>query len=153
MPWLVRHNDCMANQPFFFSLLAATLFTGCGPVERDVTLRPFADCDDLKSYMTKMARHELMWGLGGNFGSSGISIGRDMAMNESTMAGNDGADSYSTTNSQEEGVDEADFGKTDGNYIYVVNNNELSIVRSWPTEESEKVSVSASASSSAHSSC
>jgi len=133
----------MANQPLFFSFLAATLITGCGPVERDVTLRPFSDCDDLKSYMTKMARHELMWGLGDGQNADGISIGRDMAMNESTMAGNDGADSYSTTNIQEEGVDEADLIKTDGSYIYAIAGGQLVISRAWPIEEAAQLSTTA----------
>ena len=35
---------------------------------------------------------------------------------------------FSGTNNQEEGVDEADFVKTDGNYIYMINNGKLVIL-------------------------
>ena len=37
---------------------------------------------------------------------------------------------YSKTNTQVEGVDEADIVKTDGNYIYYVSNSKIYIVRS-----------------------
>lgn len=46
---------------------------------------------------------------------------------------------YSETNTQVEGVDEADTVKTDGNYIYVLSNNDLVVVKSWPARESEEV--------------
>lgn len=40
--------------------------------------------------------------------------------------------SYSTTNIQVEGVDEADLVKTDGNYIYQVNGDKVLIVKAVP---------------------
>ena len=40
---------------------------------------------------------------------------------KSSSGGQEGVD-YSGTNNQEQGVDEADFVKTDGSYIYLVNN-------------------------------
>ena len=42
---------------------------------------------------------------------------------------------YSDTNTQEDGVDEADIIKTDGNYIYLLSGNELLIVDSFPIDE------------------
>ncbi|MDH7477062.1 MAG: beta-propeller domain-containing protein [Candidatus Bathyarchaeota archaeon] len=47
---------------------------------------------------------------------------------------------YSTTNVQVAGVDEADIIKTDGEYIYVVSGNNISILRSYPTDQAELVS-------------
>jgi len=47
---------------------------------------------------------------------------------------------YSTTNIQVEGVDEADIVKTDGEYIYVVSNKSVVIVKAYPAEEAEVVS-------------
>jgi len=44
------------------------------------------------------------------------------------------APSYSTTNVQVEGVDETDTVKTDGEYIYVVSGNNVTIVRAYPPE-------------------
>lgn len=48
----------------------------------------------------------------------------------------DGA-SYSETNIQVEGVDEADIIKTDGEYIYTLNHNTLIIARAYPADDAE----------------
>jgi hypothetical protein len=48
-----------------------------------------------------------------------------------------GPSDYTTTNVQEEGVDELDLVKTDGNYLYVTENDLFAVVRSWPPERSE----------------
>jgi uncharacterized secreted protein with C-terminal beta-propeller domain len=42
---------------------------------------------------------------------------------------------FSQTNIQVEGVDEPDFVKTDGNYIYVIANSSVYIIRAYPVEE------------------
>ncbi len=47
----------------------------------------------------------------------------------------EGPESYSETNTQVEGVDEADIVKTDGEHIYVLSGNQLHILDSWPAEE------------------
>ena len=47
---------------------------------------------------------------------------------------------YSETNIQVEGVDEPDYVKTDGNYIYVVSGSYLYIVKALPTEDAGVVS-------------
>jgi uncharacterized secreted protein with C-terminal beta-propeller domain len=47
---------------------------------------------------------------------------------------------HSNTNTQEAGVDEADIVKTDGNFIYLVQNNELVILDAWPADGTHIVS-------------
>ncbi len=47
---------------------------------------------------------------------------------------------FSTTNTQEAGVNEADIIKTDGNYLYVLAGQELIIVDAWPAEDMHVVS-------------
>lgn len=47
---------------------------------------------------------------------------------------------YSETNIQVEGVDEADIVKTDGEYIYIVSGNNVTIVKAYPPEEARVVS-------------
>jgi hypothetical protein len=44
------------------------------------------------------------------------------------------AQTYSTTNVQVAGVDEADFIKNDGSYLYVVAHGRLLIIQAWPPE-------------------
>jgi uncharacterized secreted protein with C-terminal beta-propeller domain len=47
---------------------------------------------------------------------------------------------YSTTNIQVAGVDEADIIKTDGEYIYVVSENRVIIVKAYPPEQAQVLS-------------
>jgi inhibitor of cysteine peptidase len=47
---------------------------------------------------------------------------------------------YSTTNIQVAGVDEADIVKTDGERIYLVSGNNVSILKAYPPEEAEVLS-------------
>ncbi|HEV8606493.1 MAG TPA: beta-propeller domain-containing protein, partial [Tepidisphaeraceae bacterium] len=47
---------------------------------------------------------------------------------------------HSDTNTQETGVDEADIIKTDGDYLYLVQNNELVILDAWPADETHIIS-------------
>lgn len=49
--------------------------------------------------------------------------------------GASGPGSYTTTNVQERGVDEADLVKTDGKHVYTVNQHSVVIVKSWPVSE------------------
>ncbi len=48
-----------------------------------------------------------------------------------------GPSHYTTTNTQEKQVDEADLVKTDGKYVYTVRNNELMIAKTWPVEDTK----------------
>ncbi|MCK9299304.1 MAG: beta-propeller domain-containing protein [Methanoculleus sp.] len=47
---------------------------------------------------------------------------------------------YSTTNVQVQGVDEADFLKNDGRYIYVISGKSLAILEAFPAEDAKIVS-------------
>ena len=48
-------------------------------------------------------------------------------------------DEYSETNTQVEGVDEADRVKTDGQFIYVLSDRDLVVVKSWPAAQTDEV--------------
>ncbi|QQR91915.1 MAG: beta-propeller domain-containing protein [Myxococcales bacterium] len=50
------------------------------------------------------------------------------------------ADEYSSTNNQVAGVDEADFIKNDGTFIYVLAGNILQILQGWPATDFNVVS-------------
>jgi len=53
----------------------------------------------------------------------------------------EGADEYSTTNNQEDGVDEADFVKNDGSYIYLLADGRFQILDAWPPEAAHRISA------------
>ncbi|MDD1656271.1 MAG: beta-propeller domain-containing protein, partial [Methanomicrobiales archaeon] len=50
---------------------------------------------------------------------------------------------YSTTNIQVAGVDEADFVKNDGRYLYVISGNNLVIIDAYPAEKAKILSETA----------
>lgn len=130
-----------------------------GTVQRSFQLNRFANCDDLDDYLTDviadMATQAIVYGyygyggmLGG--GSRGESAAWDADDTPAPQAGNEGGDTstgsasptdFTGTNTQEENVDEADLTKTDGDYIYAIENNVLHIVRSWPANETELLST------------
>jgi inhibitor of cysteine peptidase len=55
----------------------------------------------------------------------------------SVAAGDTAAKSeeYSKTNTQVQGVDEADIIKTDGEYIYMIKNNSIQVIKAFPAEQ------------------
>ncbi|ETR67532.1 MAG: hypothetical protein OMM_11495, partial [Candidatus Magnetoglobus multicellularis str. Araruama] len=51
-----------------------------------------------------------------------------------------GANEFSETNNQVAGVDEADFIKNDGAYIYILADNKFKIIDAWPPENASVIS-------------
>ncbi|MEC8425584.1 MAG: beta-propeller domain-containing protein, partial [Myxococcota bacterium] len=127
--------------------LVAIALVGCQPgvaepptpAERPdasgIELARFSDCSDLRSYVTDawvetivQARYDHGYGLEEDAGA------------DDGGSGGDGSPSdWSDTNVQEEGVDEPDMVKTDGDYIYIAQQGELTIVDAWPAEDARKV--------------
>ncbi len=97
-------------------------------------LTRFDDCEDLGAYVAD-AWLETLIGHGG-YAYPAVDFGAE-ADDSATERGT-GPSDYSQTNTQEEGVDEPDIVKTDGNHVYVLQQArpELTIVKSWPIEES-----------------
>ncbi|MCE2614694.1 MAG: beta-propeller domain-containing protein, partial [Nitrosopumilus sp. (ex Thoosa mismalolli)] len=50
-----------------------------------------------------------------------------------------GSDDYSSTNVQVENVDEPDYLKNDGKYVYIVSRNTLSIIDAYPAENASLI--------------
>ncbi|RKZ89330.1 MAG: hypothetical protein DRR19_11680 [Candidatus Parabeggiatoa sp. nov. 1] len=59
----------------------------------------------------------------------------------SPLPAKDGATEYSETNVQVTGVDEADFVKNDGSYIYMLANGKFRVVDAWPAEEASEIAA------------
>ena len=55
--------------------------------------------------------------------------------NKAKQIADEGSGDYSTTNVQVEGVDEADIVKTDGKYLYQVNNNRIVVAEIYPSDK------------------
>ncbi|MBT3220804.1 MAG: hypothetical protein HN348_17100 [Proteobacteria bacterium] len=109
-------------------------------VKGRTALHQFKNCSEMMDYLVDAAvedivesRYGMQYGWGGGWGF-------DVGVNATEDVGGSPSD-YSTTNTQEEGVDEVDIVKTDGNYIYVVEDGEFHIVKSWPAPETEIIST------------
>jgi uncharacterized secreted protein with C-terminal beta-propeller domain len=84
-------------------------------------------------------------GRGGGSGGGGVYIlDEDSAQTPAPMATPSAvtkSSEFSDTNTQVEGVDEADIIKTDGTYIYKIANNKLYIIQAVPVEAMKQLSV------------
>lgn len=109
------------------------------PEDKNKPLTTFSSCAELaqvfekyqKEYIQGNVYFDLMGG-----------IRQGVTMKADGLGGGAEETSYSTTNIQVEGVDEADIVKTDGEYIYGLKENtrEVVIVKAYPVEEARLVS-------------
>lgn len=103
-----------------------------------VGLIPSTGCDAVLNYYKEHALQQVTpWGLEGRWGQFANRWDEavlDVAEQDSITTSSSeprqagGESSYSTTNIQVEGVDEADIVKTDGDYIYVFSHQRLKII-------------------------
>lgn len=143
------------------SILAALALAGCGDDREgpqpawQARLNPLSGCAEAKSYVREVAlakmhrdldealaryeRGDMCFGRGG--GLEDASAGGDA--NTPTSPPSSGPTTGTGTNNQVAGVDEADFVKNDGQYIYLAQNGVLRIVDAWPAEQTHEVSATA----------
>lgn len=97
-------------------------------------LERFSDCGDFSDSLVDSYLEELVQSRYGYYAYPEADAGGD-------DGGQNGPADYSTTNVQEEGVDEPDIVKTDGTWLYVVQTTrpELTILASWPPESTAVV--------------
>jgi len=111
--------------------------------ESSQQIKKFESVDQLREFL----QQSQLQNNGNRYGGTGLMVKRGMetAMAESmdssapTAAGSSATD-YSTTNIQVENVDESDFVKNDGKYIYQIVQNKLVIMDAYPAEDAEIVS-------------
>jgi uncharacterized secreted protein with C-terminal beta-propeller domain len=122
-----------------------SLFPGGSGGEENSTLVPFKSRSEVLSYFKRQATRR-------NSGMGGVFFrGEDLALPAAAPSADSGAEAgggddssdgatVSTTNVQEEGVDEGDILKTDGTYFYIARGRSLRIVRASPPEQLEELS-------------
>jgi uncharacterized secreted protein with C-terminal beta-propeller domain len=120
------------------TLLSLLTLAACGGVTDDqpdpsIGLSTFSSCAEMEEHLTESFLHSMT--------AYAYAMTDDIALDSGAAegGGDSAPSSYSTTNVQEKGVDEADLVKTDGEYVYVLNDDVLSIVRSWPAESAKVV--------------
>lgn len=115
---------------------------GSGTVETQA-LR-FADCTAVSDYLlaTLQAQGELT-----SFADGVAALAGGEAANDAQAGGSGDAApeerDFSSTNVQEVGVDEADFVKNDGDYLYVVSGQTFLILDAWPAAATAELARSA----------
>lgn len=112
-------------------------------------LKKFSSSYELREYLKANAgtagAYDIVWN-GRNVGiaDSGITVPSAImpkAVTENVQApSGEAAADYSKTNIQVEGVDEADFVKNDGKYIYVLAENKLEIIDAFPAIDAKIIS-------------
>ena len=107
-------------------------------------LSPAQDCQTLGDRIIDVTTEQILrdrYDHNYRFGVEDNASGNNQAA--PAEGGNDGGEEsptdYTTTNNQEEGVDEADFLKTDGDYIYEITGTDVVILDSWPAEQTHEV--------------
>ena len=117
-------------------------------------LRKLTDSTEYKSWLIESAveRFEYLfdqptnpwyrWGYKGS--ALTYDVSSPVAQGAEFTAGRPGSapanpDGFSTTNTQEQGVDEADIVETDGQYIYLARGQEIIIIDAWPADEAKEV--------------
>ncbi|MEY4508492.1 MAG: hypothetical protein RLZZ450_614 [Pseudomonadota bacterium] len=75
---------------------------------------------------------------GRSFGKADAGVGRTSSA-PSAAGDTEGAQEYSTTNTQVTDVDEADFVKNDSGYVYVLSKAGLHVIDAWPAADTHQV--------------
>ncbi|UCE16545.1 MAG: beta-propeller domain-containing protein [Candidatus Bathyarchaeota archaeon] len=101
-------------------------------------LKKFSSYEELKSFVNASSQAHLYYFEGTR--SEFFEMRALSATTAGRSAKGHSVPDYSTTNIQVAGVDEADVVKTDGEYIYVVSNKSVVIVKAYPAEEAEVIS-------------
>ncbi len=132
-------------------VIAAIIAAGCTgstvtPASEEI--KKFSSADEIRQYIeenTKLAAEAE-----GDHYTNGVGLARDAAVPQAAVAESGkglsvsppspGSADYSTTNVQVAGVDEPDFVKNDGKYIYVISGDTLIIVDAYPASGAAIVS-------------
>ncbi|MFH2021480.1 MAG: beta-propeller domain-containing protein [archaeon] len=146
----------MKKQYIFAFMILTLLFAACKEIPKQ-TENPaisveLQGTDELKKFSTRAELMDFLdsietsdsvnYGFGGGRGMMETATMDKAAAPQAAMieSSDASATDYSTTNVQVEGVDEADFVKNDGKYIYMIVENNLVIVNAYPAEDADIVS-------------
>jgi inhibitor of cysteine peptidase len=135
-------------------VLAAVIATGCtdsavAPPSGDI--KKFSSADEIREYIknNSAVAEENGYGYTGSWAATDLAVGAPQAaVAESAVAkgvslstpSSVGSTDHSMTNVQVAGVDEPDFVKNDGKYIYVISGQTLAIVDAYPAAMASIVS-------------
>jgi uncharacterized secreted protein with C-terminal beta-propeller domain len=103
-------------------------------IQRHVSLARAASCESLTESVHETAVRQMRSQMD-SYKTSGFGYGEVAAGGQATPNASSPPSSYTTTNTQVAGVDEADFVKNDGTRIFVLSGQTLFAARSWPPQD------------------
>lgn len=141
VPGNTHHNT---GDPVETSLAALVALEGCDELLDSLKAQAIADMTELLDQNLELVLDGIENGdfYGNCYWEEDIAYGgRGMptSANQSSSPAPSGAKDFSTTNNQVSGVDEADFLKNDGKYIYIVADGKFQIIDAWPAANAEKI--------------
>jgi len=104
---------------------------------RSIALQKLDNCDQAHAYLVEVAVERVLeyrynrWFIVPWAGAGGDREAADVPSD------------YTTTNNQEQGVDELDIVKTNGTHLYATEGDTLHIMRSWPAEGTAELATAA----------
>ncbi len=141
---------------FILALVSIAILSGCLQKEKNIDnekpqgnataipestqeLKKFSSAIELQRYLRNISGTGALntGGVGGEFGLPTVAI-KQTAQN--LQVATETATDYSTTNIQVAGVDEADFVKNDGKYIYILAEDRLVIIDAFPASTAKILS-------------
>lgn len=133
-PWQKKKNINNPETQNATSTLTTVIATSTESVSGEI--KQFKDLDELKAFLIKNPGISNNRDFGATIGVAGGEVEELASSNAVTSvkeAENTGVN-YSNTNIQVAGVDEADIIKTNGDYIYLLDYNDLYIIKAKPAE-------------------
>ncbi len=120
------------------TLLLALPLSACTAMDPNPDLYRVNSCNQLGNAMERMARKEVLWDY--RWAPGDVLAGCAEYAMTSDQGMSSAPESYSETNIQEEGVDEADLVKTDGMYLYSLADGHLVTSLAWPYDQAQEMS-------------
>ncbi len=135
-------------------VVSALFLAACTPVntsQSSTDIKKFSSNAEIKQYLAQQAAEQTNYYSGGAYsrifaeGSSTVMMNAKLSSaapsaDMSSTGGSASSSTYSTTNIQVQGVDEADIVKNDNKYIYTLSGNKLIIVDAYPAENAKILS-------------
>ncbi|MBN2203027.1 MAG: beta-propeller domain-containing protein [Candidatus Aenigmarchaeota archaeon] len=128
------------------SIILAAAFLQ-NPAQSQEGIKRFNSYSEMQNFLKQSSSSSSVYDLSIAPMAAGSRVSEEMNMGisdsgkaETVSQTSSDAISYSETNIQVEGVDEADIIKTDGDYIYVVSGGKVTIIDAYPAEQMTNVS-------------
>jgi inhibitor of cysteine peptidase len=119
-----------------FSSVPLYLYLKTPETTNNITLNKFSSYEELKTFLeTASSSPNNSW-----FRVGGLTVKTSDAQAAVPESAEPATTVYSMTNIQVEGVDEADIVKSDGEYLYIVSGDNVTIVKAYPPEEAKVLS-------------